>query len=315
MVHRSHRLGVAITTVIAAFLVLFASAAAGAAAITVHSAAPQAATSRAGVIVDEGNGTVKHVGITFTGTISGLAALQKAGFSPTVRSFGGIGGAVCAIDVGGTSFGCPADGTCLTCAEPDYWDYSQAAAGTTQLTSSRAGAGITKVSDGDVEGWRWGTGATPTYKPISSFFPPPTTTTIAAPPTSAPRVSTQGTPPPPTVRHTQPAPSVNGGPTTTGPRSTTTTAGTKKAGTKKPTATTTTTKHGSPTTAAATDLGAPNSRAGPSGSTRRLASAPPTVHTSSGSSPVVWIVFAVIIAAFAVAIVTAHYRRARTAGE
>jgi hypothetical protein len=39
------------------------------------------------------------------------------------------------------------------------------------------------------------------------------------------------------------------------------------------------------------------------------------VHTSSGSSPVVWIVFAVIIAAFAVAIVTAHYRRARTAGE
>ena len=139
------------------------------------------------MIVDEGNGTVKHVGITFTGSISGLAALQKAGFSPTVRSFGGIGGAVCAIDVGGKTFGCPADGTCLTCAEPDYWDYSQAAAGTTQFSNSRAGAGATTVANGDIEGWRWGTGATPTYMSISSFFPAPTTTTIAVPPTSAPR--------------------------------------------------------------------------------------------------------------------------------
>ena len=78
------------------------------------------ATSRAGVIVDEGNGTVKQVGITFSGTISGIQALQLAGFTPSVRGFGGLGGAVCALQIGGTHYGCPTDNTCLTCADPDW---------------------------------------------------------------------------------------------------------------------------------------------------------------------------------------------------
>ena len=46
MAHRSHGLGVAVATVIASFLLLFASAAAGVAVITVHDVAPPATSSR-----------------------------------------------------------------------------------------------------------------------------------------------------------------------------------------------------------------------------------------------------------------------------
>src|SRR4051794_26510292 len=69
------------------------------AAASAASPGPNATNSRAGVIVDLGNGTVRRVGITFSGSLSGVKALQLAGFAPSVRSFGGLGGAVCALNV------------------------------------------------------------------------------------------------------------------------------------------------------------------------------------------------------------------------
>ncbi len=148
-----------------------------------------AGPNRGGIVVDLGNGTVKTVAITFGGSITGIEALQLGGFAPTVRSFGGLGGAVCALNVGGTQLGCPTDTSCLICAEPKYWVYFRAPAGSTGFSMSRGGAGATTMRDGDIDGWRWQSGSTPPpYVSIETLFP--ATTTTAAPTTTTARAPT-----------------------------------------------------------------------------------------------------------------------------
>jgi hypothetical protein len=148
----------------------------GALALPALPAAPAAAAgaSRARVIVDTGGQTVVR-DITFDGTITGLQALQLAGANPVVYSFNGQGGAVCRL----YGVGRDAGPGCLGGADgdPNYWAYFRAPAGSASFTYSRAGAGSVTVHDGDVEGWRWGTGAAPAWS-----APPPTTTTTAPPP-------------------------------------------------------------------------------------------------------------------------------------
>lgn len=142
--------------------------------------APGAAASgpnRAVVVADSGTGVVVR-GIEFEGeSISGVEALQLAGLAPVLQGFDGQGGAVCALQ----GVGCPSDGSCLTCdARGYYWAYHRAPAGSGGFTYSRAGAGATRVHDGDVEGWKWGTGSPPPFHSFASVFPAPTT----PPPTS-----------------------------------------------------------------------------------------------------------------------------------
>jgi hypothetical protein len=137
--------------------------------------AAAAGASRARVIVDIGGQTVVR-DITFDGTITGIQALQLAGADPVVYSFNGQGGAVCRL----YGVGRDAGPGCLGGADgdPNYWAYFRAPAGSTSFTYSRAGAGSVTVHDGDVEGWRWGTGAAPAW----SAAPAPTTTTTAPAP-------------------------------------------------------------------------------------------------------------------------------------
>ncbi len=143
-------------------------------------AAPQAVAdgpNRAVVVADSGTGVIVR-GIEFeVDSVSGLEALELAGLSPVIQGFQGEGGAVCAV----AGVGCPSDGSCLTCdARGYYWAYHRAAAGSGGFTYSRVGAGATRVHDGDVEGWKWGTGAAPPYHSFASVFPPAPVTT--APP-------------------------------------------------------------------------------------------------------------------------------------
>lgn len=149
----------------------------GALALPVTTAGPAAAAAanRARVIVDTGGQTVVR-DIAFDGSITGLQALQLAGANPVVYSFNGQGGAVCRLD----GVGRDAGPGCLGGADsdPNYWAYFRAPAGSSTFTYSRAGAGSVTVHDGDVEGWRWGTGAPPAW----SAPPAPTTTTAPAPP-------------------------------------------------------------------------------------------------------------------------------------
>ncbi len=138
---------------------LAATTATTGAATPAHARPHQAADHRAAVIIDTGAG-VKKICIHFVeASISGLEALQRANATPVVQTFGGIGGAVCAL----CGRGCPAGNTCLTCGAPNYWAYFRAPAGASGFAYSRAGANSTTVHDGDVEGWRWGTGAPPGY--------------------------------------------------------------------------------------------------------------------------------------------------------
>ncbi|MGZ4676219.1 MAG: hypothetical protein ACXVJ7_00615 [Acidimicrobiia bacterium] len=143
-------------------------------------AVPAAASgsARALVIVDTGTTTYSRV-VTFDGSISGIQALQLAGADPVVYTFTGQGGAVCKL----FGVGRDAGPNCLGGADgnPDYWAYFRAPNGTSSFTYARGGAGSVQVHDGDVEGWRWGTGAAPAW----SGLPPTTTTTSGASPPSA----------------------------------------------------------------------------------------------------------------------------------
>jgi len=129
-------------------------------AATASSPAPAAPERRGGsravVIVDTGAGVHRTV-ITFSGSISGLGALQAAGANPETVDYGGsLGQAVCKL------YGVGDDPSSSTC--PGGWRYYRATGGAGGWSYSGAGPSNTTVRDGDVEGW--GYNRTP---PFSSF--------------------------------------------------------------------------------------------------------------------------------------------------
>lgn len=145
----------------------------------VGSAGPHRAT----VVVDTGSGPVWSACVSFDGTISGLAALELAqsvitDLDPVYDTYSGIGRAVCRLRGVGTD---PPD--CLG-KSVDYWGYFH------NGTYARGGGGSTEIHDGDVDGWRYGTGARPRAASLgteATAAPPPTT---APPTTAAPRTPT-----------------------------------------------------------------------------------------------------------------------------
>ncbi len=169
--------------------------------------AAQGCSAQAVVVVEPGPGAVS---ICFDGSISGLEALQLAGANPVTYGFSGQGGAVCQL----YGVGNAADSNCLIGPGGQYWAYSRAAPGASGWTYSRAGASTTTVTDGSVEGWRYGTGGAPVFVPFCSVVscaPPPTE---APPPTAAPPVVTA--PPGPVVTPSPSATTRPGGTTAGG---------------------------------------------------------------------------------------------------
>ena len=135
---------------------------------------PAAGEHRAAVIVDTGT-QVKSVCVRFTEEfLSGRQVLERAAdeLQPVFRTFSGTGSAVCAL----CGKGCPADDSCLTCGGDSYWAYHQAPAGS-GYRKSPAGVSSTRVRDGGVEGWRWGTGGPPPLESIDEVCPPGATGT------------------------------------------------------------------------------------------------------------------------------------------
>jgi len=159
-----------------------------------------AGSNRAMVVVDTGT-SVHRVVVTFSGSITGVQALELAGAQPVVYSFAGQGGAVCRL----FGVGRDAGPNCLGGADGDnrYWAYFRAPAGTSTYTYSRAGAGSTQVHDGDVEGWKFGTGTAPPY----AALPPVTTTTTAPPSGPGSTPPGQGSSTPPVAGSAAPGPS------------------------------------------------------------------------------------------------------------
>jgi hypothetical protein len=157
-----------------------------------------------------GDGSLTTRCVEFSGaTISGYDLLTRSGLDIVAAFDSGQGAAICSIE--GT--GCPAE-SCLTCDMPNYWSYWHLQDGA--WVYSQAGASGYTVRDGDVEGWRWGSGGSPPVVPFDQICAtfatdtplPPTDTPL--PPTDTPVPPTE-TPVPPTAT---PAPS---GPTVTSP--------------------------------------------------------------------------------------------------
>lgn len=136
---------------------------------------------RATVVVDTGSGPVWSACISFSGTISGITALELAeatitDLDPVYDGYVGEGRAVCRLRDVGTD---PPD--CLG-KSVDYWGFW------VNGTYARAGAGSVTVHDGDVHAWRYGTGATPrsASQGTEAYTAPPTTTTRPPTTTTAP---------------------------------------------------------------------------------------------------------------------------------
>jgi len=165
-------------------------------------AAPAAAApSRAVVIIDTG-GSVRTEVVSFSGTITGLEALRLAGADPVTYGYAGQGAGVCALDgVGHTG-----TDECLgTADDPRYWSYWHASDGAGGWSYARECACTFVVHDGDVEGWKFGTGARPPFRsfcdvvgcapepaPTPEPGPGPGPAPVAAPGSSGPVAEASG---------------------------------------------------------------------------------------------------------------------------
>jgi hypothetical protein len=145
--------------------------------------------NRVGLVVQFGDGTTITRCVEFTeDEINGYDVLTRSGLSVIASVSSGIGTAICKIE----GDGCPAE-NCFckcqgaTCVYWSYWHLDGAA-----WRYSNLGASNYKVGPGQVEGWHWGTEASPPVIPFDQICAPPATPT-PLPPTATPTL------PPPSV--------------------------------------------------------------------------------------------------------------------
>jgi hypothetical protein len=106
--------------------------------------------NQAGLVVAFGDGSYVTRCVTFgEPSISGYEVLERSGLDIVTAE-----GMIC--DIEGTS-GCSSD-NCL-CSSTSYWSYWHLINGGWMY--SDVGSSAYQVSDGDVEGWRWGGGQAP----------------------------------------------------------------------------------------------------------------------------------------------------------
>lgn len=130
-------------------------------------------SSRAGLVVEFGDGSVKEFCISFNGdSLTGIELLERSGLDLRAN-YSPLGAAVCGIG----EIGCPADDSCLKCQEPLYWAYWQL--GDSGWVYSHTGAISRVVQNGDVDAWVWGYGVEPrpaSFDDVCSQNPAPTHT-------------------------------------------------------------------------------------------------------------------------------------------
>jgi hypothetical protein len=126
--------------------------------------------------------------ISFSGSVSGLGALQLAGANVETVTYG-PGTAVCSINGVGNP---PIPGQCLGEQSGTYWSYWRAGPGAGGFSYSGTGAGGTSVVDGAVEGWNFGNGPPPfsSFCAVAGCAPPPPPP--PPPPTPAPTAAPTG---------------------------------------------------------------------------------------------------------------------------
>jgi hypothetical protein len=163
------------------------------------------AVHRAGLAVFSGGDELSTQCISFTeSSISGLDLLERSGLQVQTATDPNQGTAVCKIgDVGEPSSNCFG-------GMPNYWVYWQL--GPDGWEYAVTGANQSKVVDGAVNAWSWGTGNPPALLTFQNIcegvaFTLPTATQTSLPPTSTPQPAL-ATPEEPTAIPSQPAPPV-----------------------------------------------------------------------------------------------------------
>ena len=194
-------------------------------------AATQDGLNRAAVVIDTGDGVVRKLCLAFPeAELSGIEALRRVDTRPNrFETFSGKGSGVCML----CGVGCES-GDCF-CDPSRFWAYHRAGPGEDRYRVSSLGASNTVVRNGDVEAWKWGTGAAPVKtsvgevcnvpEPASRTTAASTTTTQAetpstteAPQSPGPTTSTpSSTPSSTTATPAAGRPSASGTPTTTPP--------------------------------------------------------------------------------------------------
>lgn len=114
--------------------------------------------SRAGVVVQHGDGTVRAACVLFDEPeISGAELLRRSGLDVVMAVEGGL--MVCSIAGEGCQYPqepcfcqCQGQGPCT------YWSYWHLDPRQGRWVYSSLGAGAYRVRNGDVDGWRWGSG-------------------------------------------------------------------------------------------------------------------------------------------------------------
>lgn len=138
--------------------VLAAAVALAASSVGVVATTPAyAAPSRAVIVVEAGEDLYTRV-VSFSGSVSGLQALELAGARPGTYGYAGQGVAVCSL----FGVGNPVGKDCLgTADDPRYWSYWHIKGDGGGWSYSPSCACDTVVRDGDVEGWSFGYGKSP----------------------------------------------------------------------------------------------------------------------------------------------------------
>jgi hypothetical protein len=157
------------------------------------------ADGEAGVVIDTGGGTVTYC-VAFEGeSITGDELLRRAGRS--FDQFGGAARTVCSIDELGCSDSSSFDSCFCECEAGSgsctYWAFFIQRYGSAWQYST-LGFNLAEVRDGDMHGWRWGSGsmqsapppASVSFEQVCGHSPrggqAPTPTNTPLPPTSTP---------------------------------------------------------------------------------------------------------------------------------
>lgn len=153
--------------------------------------------NRAGLVVQFGDGSVQTYCIQFSSpSITGYDLLQATGNLQVIydTANSGLGAGVCKINNDGCNF--PLQDCFCQCQGVNcvYWSYFHLGTDN-QWDYSQAGASSHTLQNGNVDGWRWGTGDLTTAPPPPVYtFDQLCSTTGTATPTPTPSPTTSGTP-------------------------------------------------------------------------------------------------------------------------
>ena len=128
---------------------------------------PATTFSRAGLVVQFGDGSVVTACLSYSGEpLTGVELLLNSGLAVWTVTDPNLGTAVCQIGADG----CPPN-DCF-CGMPNYWTYWLASEG--EWAYATAGADISQAVDGSLQGWRWGQGEPPlalTFEQVCAAAP------------------------------------------------------------------------------------------------------------------------------------------------